>query len=361
MNKPAFLFSFACLSLLAFPTYAQVVALYDVIVRPPGINYRVLSDGHHEVIYQEGRKDQASEVLWTMRQTIDGTNQLLGSTSNFGLTVVLNAYSDAGNGYATPFPFKSEIESVALRGRGLSLKHPSWTQLVTTHELVHAAQAEFEGQLSLVGIIHRFAPDFARAIHMFVPSGFTEGLAVVRESSITPHAGRANHPYFVMQIRAAINENDGLTLSQLLDEPAYTRPFDRFYQGGTLFTQFFLDEYGSEAVTDLFRWQQQVPVLGFGANLLYATGEMPRQIRRRFERWYDLREDSTVAQIGELTQAARSYSKKGLVRRKPQWKDDGSLFTFSLGYNWSRGFERHIIDGEEATHSRGRRVPARAS
>jgi hypothetical protein len=351
-NRIALYLFIACFCICSTPSVAQVVVLYDVIVRPPGVNYRVLSDGHNEVIYQEGRKNQAAEALWTIRQTIEGTNALLGSPSNFGLTVILNNYSDAGNGYVTPFPFKSEIESVSLRGRGLSLKHPSWTQLVVTHELVHAAQANFKGHTSLLSVFGRFAPDFARAINMFVPSGLTEGMAVHRESEITPFAGRANHPYFTMQIRAAMNKSNGLTLSQLLDEPGYTRPFDRFYQGGTLFTDFYLEQYGPKALEAIFKWQQNVPILGFGANLIYATGEMPRQIRRRFQQWYDEKENELTAQIGPLTQAEQTFSEKGLVRRKPQWKDEANLFTFSLGYNWTRGFERHVFTQEKVKHVR---------
>ena len=330
------------------PSSAQVISLYDVVVRPPGVHYRVLTNGRHEVIYQEGRRLQAEEILWTIDQTLLGTNQIFGSRSNFGLSVVLNDFSDSGNGYVTPFPFKSEIESVSLGGRSLSKKHPSWTQLVTSHELVHAAQAEFKNNTSLVGVIHWFAPDFSRAINMFVPSGFTEGIAVTRESEITPGAGRANHPYFTMQIRAAINKRDGLSLSQLLDEPSYTRPFDRYYQGGTLFAQFMIDQYGRESIQNIMKWQQQVPILGFGANLWYATGESPRQIRRRFKAWYDLKETALVGHLGAITVPKISISRKGLVHRKPQWLDEETLVSFDLGYNQKRGFEQIALGGGRA-------------
>lgn len=347
MANKLFCFIFLILGFIVLPSSAQVISLYDAVVRPPGVSYRILTDGRHEVIYQEGRRLQAEEILWTIDQTLPGTLQLLGSRSDFGLTVVLNDFSDSGNGYVTPFPFKSEIESVSLGGRSLSRRHTSWTQLVTGHELVHAAQAEFNGKKSLVGMIRWFAPDFSRAINMFVPSGFTEGIAVVRESNISPGVGRANHPHFTMQIRAAINRSGGLTLSQLLDEPSYTRPFDRYYQGGTLFTQFLIDQYGKESIQNILQWQQQVPILGFGANLIYASGESPRQLRRRFLAWYDTKEEALADQLGAITEPEISISSKGLVHRKPQWIDEHTVVSFTLGYNQKRGFQKIDLSGQK--------------
>ncbi len=325
--------------------HAQVVSLYDVIYRPPGVEYRVLSDGQFNVIYQKGTRTQAEETLWMLRQTLQKTNDLLGSKASVRLSVVLNDFSDSGNGYVTPFPFKSEIESVALLGRGLSRRHPSWTQLVTTHELVHAAQAEFENKTSLVGLIGLFAPDFARAINMFVPPGISEGLAVYRESEVTEGAGRLNHPYFTMQARASI-EAGNRSLAQLLETPSFTRPFDRFYKGGSFFVDFLVQTYGTSAVERIFSWQQNIPILGFGANLWYATGESPKMIGNRFSTWFSGREDSIRTSLGDITTHNRILGRKGLINRKPQWLTDSTLVVFSLAYNQERGFQKVDLAGK---------------
>ena len=313
----------------------------------------MLSDGPFEVIYQDNLRKQAEELLWTLKTTAAGTNQLLGSSSKFKLSVVLNGSGDSGNGYVTPFPFKSEIESGSIRGRSISRKHPSWTQLVTSHELVHAAQAEYKGDFGFVSIIHPFAPDIARALNMFVPPGFSEGIAVVRESEIIPGAGRANHAYFNMQFRASMDAREGLTLSQLLDGPSYTRPFDSYYQGGTWFATFLREYYGPQVVADIMNWQQKVPFLGFGANLIAATGESPRQVRRRFQQWYD---QQTLTEEGPKADITRSgsatiISGAGRIHRKPQWFDNESLAVYSLGYNLPRGFSRIGLDGSRETIS----------
>jgi len=330
----------------------QIVALYNVVYRPPGVNYRVMTRGNHEVIYQEGARNQARETLKALIETMPASQLLLGTSSDFGLTVILNNYSDAGNGYLTPFPFKSEIETVALRGRGLSLRHESWTQLVTTHELVHAVQAEFTKSKSLVGAIRFFSPDFARAINLFIPPGFTEGLAVFRESQVPAGAGRLNHPFFLMQARAGMNAGKGWTLSQMLEQPSYTRPFDRFYKGGALFTQFFIQTYGKAGVARIFNWQQNLPILGFGASLRYATRESPGKVQQRFENWYELRETALEASIGDRSSSRLVVGRKGEISRKPQWISDSTWVVFSLGYNLSRGFRKVSTNGKKTSISR---------
>jgi len=330
----------------------QVVALYDVIYRPPGVKYRVISSGSQEVIYQEGRRDQAFEILSTIRQTNPATGLLLGVDGDFKFSVVLNDFSDSGNGYVTPFPFKSEIEGVALRGRGLSRTHTSWTQVVVTHEMVHAAQAEFETRKSLVGLIRFFSPDFARAIGLFVPPGFTEGLAVFRESQVPAGAGRLNHSFFLMQARAGISGADGWNLSQMLEVPSYTRPFDRFYKGGALFTQFFLQTYGKAGTQRILRWQQHVPFLGFGANLRYAAKESPRRVGTRFQEWFSEKEDALVQSLGTLSTAAEVSAKKGQIHRRPKWITDSTWIAFAFGYDLSRGFHVFTDDGSRKRISR---------
>ncbi len=330
----------------------QIVALYDVVYRPPGVNYRVLTQGKHEVIYQEGAQNQARETLRTLIETMPASQLLLGTSADFGLTVILNNYSDAGNGFVTPFPFKSEIETVALRGRGLSLRHESWTQVVATHELAHAVQTEFQKSKSLVGAIRFFSPDFARAINLFIPPGFTEGLAVFRESQVPAGAGRLNHPFFLMQARAGMNAGKGWTLSQMLEQPSYTRPFDRFYKGGSLFTQFFIQTYGKAGVARVFNWQQNLPILGFGASLRYATRESPRTVRRRFDEWYQLRESALEASIGDRSTSRLVSGRKGEISRKPQWISDSTWVVFSLGYNLARGFRKVSTNGRATRISR---------
>ena len=138
----------------------------------------------------------------------------------------------------------------------------------------------------------------------------------------------------------------------MLEQPSYTRPFDRFYKGGSLFTQFFIQTYGKAGVAKIFNWQQNFPILGFGASLRYATRESPRTVRLRFERWYQKRESALEASIGARSSSKMVIGRKGEISRKPQWLSDSTWVVFSLGYNLARGFRRVSTNGKATRISR---------
>ncbi len=324
---------------------AQVVSLYDVVYRPPGENWLRVSDGSFEVIYPEQHELQARELLSVLRATRAETDAFLGVDRPYSLTAILSDQSDSGNGFVTPFPYKTEINAIALRGRGLSRRHHSWMEVVTAHELVHAAQAEFRVYRSVTGLMGWFAPDFARALGLFQPSGVVEGLAVYRESEFTPGAGRLNHPFFLMQARAGMMEQGGWSLSQALEAPSYTRPFNRFYLGGSLFVDFLMDMYGSEAIHASLRWQQLFPISGYGANLRLALDRSPKRLEGQFRRWFKAREDSTRSVIGALSSSTTLASRRGQSYRRPFWMHDGSVVAYTSGYNVPRGFQQVQSDG----------------
>lgn len=330
---------FGCLFGMIRPVQGQVVSLYDVIYRPAGERWLVVQEGSHRIIYPASRELQARETLDILRRTKPETNAFLGVDRDFPLTAILTDQSDSGNGYVTPFPFKTEIEAVSLRGRELSRRHHSWVEVVTTHELVHAAQAAFRVKWSFTGVMGRFAPDFARALGLFQPSGFVEGLAVYRESQVPEGAGRLNHPFFLMQARAGMAD-DRWSLSQALEEPSYTRPFDRFYKGGALFVDFWMERYGQEAVEDALTWQQHLPFSGFGSNLWLTLDRSPSRVEQEFRTWFDTKEDSIRQAIGTLSPSTERIVKKGQTHRRPYWLANGEVIFYALGYDLPRGFQR---------------------
>ncbi len=327
------------------PTSAQVVSLYDVQYRPPGERWMIVKDGPFEIIYPDRHEQQARETLWTLRTTAARTNAFLGLRHDYSLTAVLSDQSDSGNGYVTPFPFKTEINAIALRGRALSREHTSWTEVVTAHELVHAAQGAFRINRSATGIAGRISPDFARALSLFQPSGMVEGLAVYRESEIPDGAGRLNHPYFMAQARAGMIERGGWSLSQALEEPSYTRPFNRFYLGGALFVDYLVDTFGESAVHESMKWQQHIPLSGFGSNLRLAVDQSPSKLESSFRDWFWNREDSIRQAIGTLYPSTKLVSRLGQTHRRPFWLGDNTIVTYALGYNLPRGFHRVTDDG----------------
>ncbi|NNE70423.1 MAG: hypothetical protein HKN29_08695, partial [Rhodothermales bacterium] len=122
---------------------AQVIPVYDVVYRPPGVDYLVMRSAHFDIIYQEGTEGQARELAATLESTLPAVNGIFPTKPGFRMPVVLNRYNDRGNGFVATVPFKSEIEGVGIFGRGLSVRHSDWLMGVGPHELVHAAQGDY--------------------------------------------------------------------------------------------------------------------------------------------------------------------------------------------------------------------------
>lgn len=329
--------------------HAQVLPLYDVIYRPPGLHYSILRGDHFDIIFERGLRKQASETLYVLESSLAGTDSLTGAGFNTYMPVVLNKFNDRANGFVTSYPFKQEIAATSRKGRGLSRRHPSWTFLVASHELVHAAQADYSGGVGLVGFVRWFSPDFARSLNMFVPPGIAEGVAVYRESQLTKDAGRLHHPFFTMQFRAAFAEGQSWSLTQMLESPVYTRPFDRFYEGGAHFIEYLVDSYGPEVVQRLSRWQFRFPFLGYGANLFYATDKSPKTLSFEFRNWIRTKEYARIKNLGELTRGSLISGGIGVVNRRPFWLSDSTLVAFSLGYNLRRGFYKYDVHSGKRT------------
>jgi hypothetical protein len=49
---------------------AQIVPLYDVLYRPPGVGYLILPGDHFDIIYQWGLREQAEETLNVLESSL---------------------------------------------------------------------------------------------------------------------------------------------------------------------------------------------------------------------------------------------------------------------------------------------------
>ncbi|MDX1429826.1 MAG: hypothetical protein R3282_06045, partial [Rhodothermales bacterium] len=154
--------------MLQGPARAQV---YSVDVRPPGISYRVTQTEHFDLIFESGFEREAVRMGVLLEESLSRARELVGTTRQFRMPVVLNAFNDRSNGFVTPFPFKMEIEIPSLKGNRLSPRHPSWLHAVGRHELIHAVHAEFGKGIGVIGMFRLFSPDLSRMLNLMVPTG----------------------------------------------------------------------------------------------------------------------------------------------------------------------------------------------
>lgn len=317
---------------------------YGVVYRPPGTDYQTVEREHFQLIYETGAEDMARRTIRALEATWPNTESLVGpGTSDLDMPVVINNFNDRSNGFVHAFPFRQEIEAPSIKSDALVARSSSWPALVAPHELVHAAHAEVHSGIGLGGLVRPFAPDIVRGMNLMAPRGLVEGVAVYRESRIEPGAGRLNAPLFQMKMKAALLSDDPWSLTQMLERPAYTQPYNRFYIGGAHAFE-YLAERGDSVRTDFFQstvaWHNRLPVFGHGVWLGLSTGQFPFQLRNEIQS--ELRQDyqEELDRRKPFSASKLIAGEQGRNHRRPYWLDDETLVAYVHGYDVRPGFYR---------------------
>ena len=317
---------------------------YGVQYRPDKVSYRVFQSDHFDLVYQLGAEEMAQRTAVALEETWPATDSLVGRVpDDLHMPVVINDYNDRSNGFVHPFPFRQEIEAPSIKSAPLVARSSSWPALVAPHELVHAAHAEVHGGIGVSSLLRPFAPDISRSINLLAPKGLIEGVAVYRESQLEPGAGRLNAPLFQMKMKAALLSDDPWSLSQMLQAPAYTQPFNRFYIGGANAFE-YLAERGDSVSTDFFRstvtWHNRLPMFGHGVWLGLSTGQLPYELGDEIQSHLEARYQTELESRAPFTNTTLVSGEEGLNHRRPYWLDEETLLAYVHGYDLRPGFYR---------------------
>ncbi len=319
---------------------AQSFPVYEVLYRPPEARYFVLKSRHFDVIFQEDAAQEARETAALLEAERPATQGLVGARRRLRMPVVLNRFNDRSNGFVAPFPFRQEIETVAIKGNLLSARFSSWLWAVGPHELVHAAQADGGRGFGVGAVTRLFAPDLARSFNFMIPAGMSEGAAVYHESRVQPGAGRLHFSLFQMQFRAAMLSERPWSLAQMLEVPAYSRPANRFYIGGSNFFRYLAEQDSARFFRRAMAFHYRFPFLGHGVELWHGAGARPARLHRRFREAVRRQEQARLDVLGPLTHPQIVGEGPGRSHRRPRWLDDSTLVAYVSGYDVRPGFYR---------------------
>lgn len=317
---------------------------YEVVYRPDSVSYRVHEGERFDLIYQAGSAEMAHRTASALRESWPGTDSLVGPVADdVQMPVVINNFTDRSNGIVDPVPFRQEIEAPSIKSNTLSAHAPSWPALVGPHEGVHAAHAEVTPGVGVGALIRPFAPDAARSLNLNAPAGLIEGAAVYRESRLAPGTGRLNAPLFTMKMKAALLSDDPWSFTQMMERPAYTKPFDRHYiAGGHAFE--YLAERGDSVSTSFFSRTvgsyNRLPVIGHGLWLERATGQRPGELRAEIRSHLQETYEEELEQRAPFTKATVVAGARGRTHRRPYWLSDSTLVAHVRGYETRPGFYR---------------------
>lgn len=325
---------------LVVPTIANA-QFGSLLYRPKGLSYKVLRTEHFDIVHYAGQEGTARQTASILEENLSETQNLIGNHESFRLSVILNGYNDASNGFVTVLPFRSEIEVPAIRGKYLHPGNENWLEAVLPHELVHAIEIDHYKR----NFLTRLFPEYAKLLNVFRPQGFLEGVAVYHESSLHEgKVGRLNHPFFSMQYHAAMGSPLGWTLNQALSPNYYGMPSGRHYFGGSHFVQFLAEEFGSGTYQRYSSAYANRPYLGTAYALYKATGKWPYELNRVFREKEMQVERRRIGKLRALSKPVLFEERIGVFHNNPIWLDDKSIVTYGKGYQERPGF--YVIDAE---------------
>jgi len=321
--------------ILVVPARAQ---FYQAWHRPVDVRYSTAASPHFRLIYQAGLENEAAELAELLERELPALEATIGLKRPLRMPVVLNRFTDRGNGLVTPTPFRQEIETAPHRGNTLSPRFPSWFETVAPHELVHAVHAESGSGFGVGWLLRRLGPDLARSLNLSAPRGINEGLAVWYESRRRPGAGRLHHSLFEMEFRAAMQSGRPWSLAQMLEPPSYSFPIDRYYHGGAHLLDLLERRDGDLSAFRRARdFYYRFPLLGFGVALWYGARMSPHSLGRQLRSEYRSSSGKPIDVEGHASPNIIS-SERGVVYRRPTWLDDGTLLVYARGYHLRPGF-----------------------
>jgi hypothetical protein len=337
------------LALFFFVTFNVVSAQFlSTTYRPRNTQYKVLKTKHFDVLFDAQSKEAAQEAAAILESTLADTRTVIGNKEKFHLTVILNSYNDLSNGFVTMFPFRSEIEIPAIRGKKLNMTNDSWLEVVLPHELTHAVDIESYSRKWLTPL--KIFSEFGHIIEAIKPSGLLEGIATYRESLMHDStSGRLHYPYFNMQFQAPISAGKAWSYSQAVTPPVYGRTRGRHYVGGSHFMQFIHEKYGSDAFAKFNAQYNRLPFLGISLAFKHSLGKSARKLSKEFKATSIAEEKARIEALGTLTKPQFISNKRGLEHNRPIWLDNHTIISQITAYNRLAGFYQTDISSRKST------------
>lgn len=334
-----------------FPLHADAQILYESIFRPTNLKWQQIHSPHFKVVFPIGYEKQARRTIEILESELPKTNKLTGGSLK-KIPVVINTYNDRSNGYVTPIHFRIEVELPPILGKSLNQGNGDWLSLVMPHELVHASHGAVFKKWSVYSALRLVSPDLYRATNFAVPSGHIEGIAVHHESdSVVAGTGRGNYADFTNQFNAVQIEQPW-TMGQLYFPSQRTQPFGRHYIGGYTFSNWLIEEYGSDIVATIHDKNIRYPFLGMGAILKLETGKWPKQLYTAFTNTMRSQINQSQA-FNSSSQATAiniiSNKTAGAFERRPQWLNENEIVYFGRYYNDVAGLYKVDIGTQNAT------------
>lgn len=207
-----------------------------------GGKWFTLSSAHFDIHYSKELEAKARQALDIAESVHQDLTPFFSYEPKYKTQITLVDDFDFSNGWATPVPF-SQIRLFASPPSSINglENYSSWLYMLIRHEYVHILHFNLvsglpKGAQSVLGRHFFLFP------HLFLPSMFSEGLAVYLES-LPEGSGRLSGNYYPMLMGSQVSHRHILDLSQVvIDSPYFNN--SEAYLYGAYFVTFLAQTYG---------------------------------------------------------------------------------------------------------------------
>ncbi len=260
----------------------KIAALFilSLIILMPLSAESMIHTKHFTLVFQENSRDSAEEIAGFCEEVYTKVTGFFGSYPE-NIICIIHGSIDTSNGDFYPLPLELNLYTTSPSTPLIGARDGNWLKMLLTHELTHYVNLTYHGgpfyHLSKV-----LGPSISTVPAAFLPGWAMEGIAVKLETELTD-GGRGRNPFFEMESKAQIIQNDFYTWKQA----AYTSlfpPYDRIYQAGYLINDYLSRRYGDDIFVRIYKKFILCPPLGFNYAVKAVTGNSVQDIFQSMKR-----------------------------------------------------------------------------
>ena len=257
----------------------------------PGTKWKQRETKDFILIYPQSMSGEASNLAAALDDVLNENRSGLPETHQHKKwPLVLTNLGVQANGFVTLAP----RHSVWYAAPGEDITAVSdWWMLLARHEGRHMAQFDAADQ-GATRFLHGLFGEigWGAGIVMGTPSWLLEGDAVVQET-ILSEEGRGRYPLFTMEVTALVSENPESDYYHAVN-PSFKNHIPDIYRVGYELASWIREEYGEEALTEIYRSSARIPipVIGLNTGTKRAAGKKPKELYNELAA--DLRQSAAI-------------------------------------------------------------------
>ena len=246
---------------------------------PDSIKWLQIQTPQFRFVFPSNFASQAQRMANTFEHASTLVPQTLPSRIPV-IPIIMHSQSAISNGLTSWAPRRIELYPVPYQ---YNMYSHNWYEQLAVHEFRHVSQFNrLNTGLTKAGSV-LFGEMFTGIIAAFIPSYYFEGDAVLTETTLS-NSGRGRQPWFQMETRAYLLENNKRYTYRKASLGSYRNYIPDIYQFGYLYLATVRDKYGAgiwdKTVSNVGKFTPLLPFVPWYNISLLTTGGGSRKVYR---------------------------------------------------------------------------------